>query len=306
MNVLILIYFILYISISFSKSIENSQSFIQNSKNKKYIIVYKNIIEYHDEDLVQKQSQANHLRKRTLIQKNLKSKYNLLTLKYKLNHRHDELSEEKKSFLSERIQPDEMNSTKKNPTLTKSFMFVNEIDVIREVYGNTNDQNFMKRSAENHKNTLNEFIKAINSTEFPIDYIEEDFPVSCDDISDEDYREFMNHNDKKLIKRLNILNIVNETLEEGNYVFGDNIEIQKKNVEWGLDRIDQRQTNGDNTYKYPKKAGRNVNVYILDTGLNFHHKDYKSRCYHGANFVLDETDEDLYGHGSYVAGIIGG
>jgi len=251
MNFLLLIYFTFYLTITFSKSIDKSQPYNEiNNKyhnlNKKYIIVYKNIIEHGNDHSInddinhvlnddQKQNQGNHLKKRTLIRKNLKSKFNLLTFKYKLNHPH-EYSEENLFSSSDNVQANDMNSIE-NPVLTKSFMFVDEMEIIREVYGDIKDRNYMKRSQENDRHTMNEFIKSVNSTEFPIDYIEEDYPVYSDDISDEAYQNLQSQKDNNLIKKSKILNIITETLEEDNYVFGDSIEVQKNNLEWVIINI---------------------------------------------------------------------
>ncbi|ORX55401.1 subtilisin-like protein [Piromyces finnis] len=253
--------------------------------------------------------QENHRRKRAIIKNYLKSKYNLLTLQYNINYHNDiktNLHEYVEYPIFENIVQPANNKSMSNPILYKSFMFLNEQDIMKKVYESTKDQNIMKRSKEDYQYIINKFMNAINSTEFPIDYIEEDFSVNSDDLSEENYKNLLRLKNKKHKKRSITLNIINKAFKKRRSISNDNIEIQDDNLEWGLDRIDQRQTTGDNIYKYQKNAGRNVNVYIIDTGLNFNHKDYKSRCYHGANFVDNESDDDLYGHGSYVAGIVGG
>ncbi|KAL7749964.1 hypothetical protein RI367_004479 [Sorochytrium milnesiophthora] len=58
---------------------------------------------------------------------------------------------------------------------------------------------------------------------------------------------------------------------------------------WGIDRIDQQSLPLDNQYHYPSNLGPPANVYIIDTGINVNH-----------------VDLDNGGHGTFVAGIIGG
>ncbi|MFE1172476.1 S8 family peptidase [Streptomyces sp. NPDC058773] len=76
---------------------------------------------------------------------------------------------------------------------------------------------------------------------------------------------------------------------------------------WGLDRIDQADTKGDKKYNYPDSAGEGVTAYVIDTGVHIKHKDFGGRASYGFNAV-DGSDkaEDDNGHGTHVAGTIGG
>ncbi len=74
---------------------------------------------------------------------------------------------------------------------------------------------------------------------------------------------------------------------------------------WGLDRIDQRNLPRDNSFTYPGTAG-GVRAYVIDTGIRTTHADFGGRAVWGANTTGDGNDTDCNGHGTHVAGTIGG
>ena len=74
---------------------------------------------------------------------------------------------------------------------------------------------------------------------------------------------------------------------------------------WGLDRIDQRNLPLDGVYRYPNEAG-SVHAYVIDTGVSAH-PDFADRIRPGIDFIDDDTNPvDGNGHGTFIAGILGG
>ncbi|MFJ8685116.1 S8 family peptidase [Micromonospora wenchangensis] len=73
---------------------------------------------------------------------------------------------------------------------------------------------------------------------------------------------------------------------------------------WGLDRIDQRNRPLNSSYTYPNTA-TNVRAYIIDTGIRTTHTDFGGRATWGTNTV-DSNNTDCNGHGTHVAGTVGG
>ncbi|KXN71761.1 subtilisin-like protein, partial [Conidiobolus coronatus NRRL 28638] len=111
--------------------------------------------------------------------------------------------------------------------------------------------------------------------------------------------------DKSTLERVKALPNV-EYVEEDGIVYA---EATQENAPWGLARISQREKLGSApyTYNYDENAGKGVNIYVLDTGINVDHEDFEGRLTWGITTASDsEDDNDFKGHGTHCAGSAAG
>lgn len=83
-------------------------------------------------------------------------------------------------------------------------------------------------------------------------------------------------------------------------------DTQQNPPSWGLDRIDQRNLPLNNAYNFDTTAS-NVHAYVIDTGIRITHQTFGGRATNGRDTVdNDNVAQDGNGHGTHVAGTIGG
>lgn len=85
----------------------------------------------------------------------------------------------------------------------------------------------------------------------------------------------------------------------------------QQDAPWGLERISHSSTVVQKsdlltyTYVYDDLDTSAIDVYVVDTGINIDHVQFQGRARHGAAFGYDNVEDDN-GHGTHVAGTIGG
>jgi subtilisin family serine protease len=83
------------------------------------------------------------------------------------------------------------------------------------------------------------------------------------------------------------------------------ISTTQTGATWGIDRIDQRALPLNTTYNYTN-TGAGVRAYVIDTGINTSLSDFGGRATSGYDAVDGGAADDCNGHGTHVAGTVGG
>jgi hypothetical protein len=76
---------------------------------------------------------------------------------------------------------------------------------------------------------------------------------------------------------------------------------------WGLNRIDQASLPLSSGLPFREgSTGKGQTVYVIDTGINWQHRDFGGRASAGPDFTSDADGKDAHGHGTHCAGTTSG
>jgi aqualysin 1 len=83
------------------------------------------------------------------------------------------------------------------------------------------------------------------------------------------------------------------------------VDATQSPAAWNLDRLDQQSLPLDGSYTYGSD-GAGVTAYVIDTGVRASHVEFGGRASTGVDVVDGGLADDCNGHGTHVAGTIGG
>ncbi|KAH9903793.1 subtilase [Xylariomycetidae sp. FL2044] len=109
--------------------------------------------------------------------------------------------------------------------------------------------------------------------------------------------------DDDMMSEINAMDMVSY-VEANQYVKASALQAQD-NATPGLIRLSSADTNGQ-YYVFDDSAGAGITAYVVDTGILTTHEQFGGRAEMAFNNVETSEDTDDNGHGSHVAGTIGG
>jgi len=115
-------------------------------------------------------------------------------------------------------------------------------------------------------------------------------------------QEQLNNSNVQYIEANQVMSINYEQPEVGS----PEATVTQNGATWGLARTSKRQLPLATTYVYNSGAGSGATVYVIDTGILVSHTDFGGRAVLGNNFITNEANTDLNGHGTHCAGTVGG
>ena len=120
---------------------------------------------------------------------------------------------------------------------------------------------------------------------------------------------------KQLAKQDNVAFIEPDKIVSTMPVLDNRVAATQKNADWGLARIVKRKLSDvDGSYDY-QYDGSGVTAYVVDTGVNIDHNEFGNRASvyadTGNGYIKNPPQTDTFswdcnGHGTHVAGTIGG
>ncbi|KAI1642715.1 subtilisin-like protein [Daldinia loculata] len=110
--------------------------------------------------------------------------------------------------------------------------------------------------------------------------------------------------DDLMMSEMNNLSMV-KYVEANTYVKSSRL-VNQGNAPTGLTRLSHAKAAGQGYVFDDAAAGEGITAYIVDTGIMVTHEDFQGRAVMGFNAVEEEEATDLNGHGSHVAGTVGG
>ncbi|KAI1475039.1 hypothetical protein K445DRAFT_72960 [Daldinia sp. EC12] len=125
------------------------------------------------------------------------------------------------------------------------------------------------------------------------------FNAYAGEFDEETLEQIKNHPDVAEIEEDQVYYLVDETPELSKKAL-----TTQTGATWGLGTVSHR-TSGSTSYIYDSSAGQGTFAYIIDTGILATHQQFGGRASLAYNAV-GGSDADAVGHGTHVAGTIGG
>ncbi|OBA19748.1 subtilisin-like protein [Metschnikowia bicuspidata var. bicuspidata NRRL YB-4993] len=182
-------------------------------------------------------------------------------------------------------------------------------NVVPQLYIVVLKHGFEDSAYDSHNEWVNDHLSAMAKRDVISDLRDEAFNLvekALKFVSIPSFRGYVGYVPPALLEILRTNHMV-DFIEQDSIMHINEFDTQS-DAPWGLARVSLRELSqpAATEYLYDDEGGKGVTAYVIDTGIKVAHPDFEGRAVWGDAVAFPKVRIDAHGHGSHVAGTIGG